>query len=247
MFTISNVLPVLYYYLECNFLGFWGSISFFLYLISYNAMKIRTPSWFVYRLMPRNYSKGVEKMHLLVSYANSTIHASILSVIVILYLMEIVGHIWLENAFRFSIGYLVADIIYLLDDTINYDMSIVTIIMMLLHHFLTINYENIIFIIDDNLVELARYVLARSMLSEIAVIPLNYAWYLINTKQINGLKFKIISSITVITYFLSRVVNFTELFYELYMQELYFYLCIGIPIGILNYYWFYKLIMKQYC
>ena len=246
MSTISNVLIILYYYLGSNFLGFWGLLSYFTYLLSYNAMKIKSPSWFVYRLMPNNYYKGVEKMHLLVSYGNSTVHASVLSVIVSLYLMGLVGHVWLENAFRYSIGYLVADIIYLFDDTVNFDMSIVTTMLLLVHHLLTINYENIIFIIDDNLVELARYVLARSMLSEIAVIPLNYAWYLINTKQTNGIKFKIASSITVITYFLSRVVNFTELFYELYMRELYFYLAIGIPIGVLNYYWFYKLIMKQF-
>lgn len=246
MFTVSNVLSVLYYCIGYNFLGVWGSLSYFVYLISYNAMKIRAPPWFVERLMPSNYFKGVEKMHLLVSYGNSTIHASVLSVIVSLYLMEIVSNVWLENAFRYSIGYLVVDIIYIFDENVNHDMSIVTTMMLLLHHMLTINYENLIFVVDDSLIQLARYVLARSMLAEVAVIPLNYAWYLINTKQSNSFKFKIASSITVITYFLSRVVNFTELYYELYMLEQYFYLGIGIPIGILNYYWFYKLIMKQF-
>jgi len=209
-------------------------------------MKIRTPPWFVERLMPNNYYKGVGKMHLLVSYLNSTIHASVLSVIVSLYLMDIVGIIWLENAFRFSIGYLLVDIIYIFDENVNYDMSIMTTLLTIIHHLLTINYENLIFVVDDNLIELARYVLSRSILSELAVIPLNYAWYLINTKQSNSFKFNIASSITIISYFLFRIVNFTELYYELYMLEQYFYLGIGIPIGILNYYWFYKLIMKQF-
>ena len=246
MITVSNVLSVFYYCIGYNFLGFYGSLSYFVYLISYNAMKIRTPPWFVERLMPNNYYKGVGKMHLLVSYLNSTIHASVLSVIVSLYLMDIVGIIWLENAFRFSIGYLLVDIIYIFDENVNYDMSIVTMMLTIIHHLLTINYENLIFVVDDNLIELARYVLSRSLLSEFAIIPLNYAWYLINTKQTNSFKFNIASSITIISYFLFRIVNFTELYYELYMLEQYFYLGIGIPIGILNYYWFYKLIMKQF-
>lgn len=246
MITISNILTPLYYVIWHNFLGIWGSISYWLYLLSYNAMKIKNPQWFINNLMPRNYVKGVEKMHLLVSYINSSVHASILGGVVSLYLLDMVSYIWLENVFRFSIGYLLADIIYLFDDTINYDLSIVYTMLMIIHHILTINYENIIFIIDDNLVVLARYILARFFLAELALIPLNYSWYLINTKQEKTLKFTFASSFTVISYFVFRVINFTELFYQLYMLEHYFYLFIGLPIGIMNYYWFYKLIMKQF-
>ena len=246
MIALSNLLTVFYYFIGYNALGFYGSLSYWLYLLSYNAMKINTPPWFVKRLMPSNYYKGVEKMHVLVSYVNSTIHASVLSIIVSLYLMNMVSYIALENAFRFSIGYLLADIVYIFDEKVNYDMPIVTMMLMIIHHLLTISCENLIFVIDDNLIEVARYVLSRSMLAEFAVLPLNYAWYLINTKQKNSFKFDIASSITIVSYFLFRIVNFTELFYELYMLEQYFYLGIGIPLGILNYHWFYKLIMKQF-
>lgn len=242
--NISTVLTFVYYGFGYSYLGIYGSLSFWMYLISYNAMKIRTPQWFVGRLVPNGFYKGVDKMHLLVSYMNSTVHAIVLGGVVSLYLLDVCSYVWLENSFRFSVGYFIADIIYLFDENISHDMDIISLMMMLLHHMVTVNCENIIFVIDDNLLVLARYILARFCLAELAVIPLNYSWYLINTKQTQTVKFKIVSGITFIAYLLSRVINFTLLFYELFILEHYKYMFIASPIVILNYYWFYKLILK---
>lgn len=242
--NISTVLTFVYYGFGHNFLGFYGSLSFWMYLISYNAMKIRSPQWFVERLVPNGFYKGIDKMHLLVSYMNSTVHAMVLGSVVSLYLLDVCSYVWLENSFKFSIGYFMADIIYLFDENISHDHDIVSLMMMLLHHIFTINCENLIFVIDDSLMVFARYIMARFCLAELAVIPLNYSWYLINTRQTHTMKFKIASGITFIAYLLSRVINFTSLFYELFMLEHYKYMLMGSPVVLLNYYWFYKLIRK---
>ena len=141
-------------------------------------------------------------------------------------------------------GYFIADIYYLLDKSIIHDMNINNIVIMILHHCVTISCLNIIFVIDNNLVVLARYILSRFCLAEIAIIPLNYSWYLINTKQIKTIKFKIISIITLISYLIFRIINFTTLFYELFILEHYKYMLLGSPLILFNYYWFYKLIKK---
>ena len=116
------------------------------------------------------------------------------------------------------------------------------------HHNIMIYCQIFVFIQNDYDVEkMSLYYLNRGYLAEYSVISLNYSWYLINTNQGNSRKMIISSIITLILYFITRVINFTSLIYNL-SNDGYLLMLIGImPLFLINYYWFYKLFSKAYC
>jgi hypothetical protein len=204
---------------------------------------------------PDNYIKGINLTHEIVSYGFSTLHAIVISIGATLYLTRWINFAILEIIFEFSIGYFCADVIYIirlliLNDILvdNYStQSILQYCAIILHHLLVIYYEEyyILYpIIPNELQETARIYLCYALLAEYAIVPLNYSWYLINTKQDKSTKFLITGCITVIVYFFSRVVNFTVIYYNLLCDGLISYSFICLPLVIMNYYWFYKLIKK---
>ncbi len=114
----------------------------------------------------------------------------------------------------------------------------------ILHHIIVIYYQA--FTIDDRneLASTARYYFSYCFLSEYAVLPLNYGWYLINTNQTKNKKYIITGIITIIVYFLSRIVNFPMILYILWLDGLLSYGLLAVPLIAMNYYWFYKLLCK---
>ena len=119
-------------------------------------------------------------------------------------------------------------------------------LFLIIHHCIVIYYQ--CFILDKEIdIELrntARKYIIFCNLSELAVIPLNYGWYLINTKQQKTKLFYIDGIITLFVYFFSRVVNLTLILYFAWLDNLIYYSLIGLPLVILNYFWFCKLLSK---
>jgi hypothetical protein len=158
----------------------------------------------------------------------------------------------LEIVYKFSMGYYVADIIYVLSVAYSdKNKGRIAMISMqdaffILHHVIVIYYQA--FTIDDRneLASTARYYFSYCFLSEYAVLPLNYGWYLINTNQTKNKKFMVTGIITIIVYFLSRIVNFTTILYLLWLDELLSYGLIAVPLIAMNYYWFYKLLSRVF-
>jgi hypothetical protein len=86
----------------------------------------------------------------------------------------------------------------------------------------------------------------RGLLAEYSVFTLNYSWYLVNTKQDNSNKMCIASILTLILYFVTRVVNFTRLIFNFWYDDLVPAIILMLPLFLVNYYWFYKLICKAH-
>lgn len=212
-------------------------------------------------ICPTNYIKGYTNIHEgatpltlkpirayeLVSYGISTIHASIVSIGVIVYLSYKQTNIILADAIldiviKISLGYFSADIIYVLS-TIQKKTYIQN-LLIIIHHLLMIYYEQFALNINNPLYSPARYYLSRAMCAELAIIPLNYGWYLINTRQTHTQKFLITGIITIGTYFVSRICNITLIYWDLLHDGYIKYSILGLPLVIMNFYWFNKLITK---
>jgi hypothetical protein len=84
----------------------------------------------------------------------------------------------------------------------------------------------------------------RGLLAEYSIFTLNYSWYLIHTKQDNSNKMLISSIMTLILYFFTRVVNFTRLIINYWDDDLIPAIVLMMPLFLVNYYWFYKLMCK---
>ena len=95
-----------------------------------------------------------------------------------------------------------------------------------------------------NLENTLLYYMNRGLLAEYSVITLNYAWYLVNTKQDNSNKMLISSILTLVLYFFTRVVNFTLHIYNFWNDDLIPAIILMMPLFLVNYYWFYKLCCK---
>ena len=253
LFFLVSLLGVRYY-------GIYGLLSFNTYMFLF--YQSRNNNAFQKVICSKNYVKGIEKCYELVAYSMSAVNAVIISVFSSIYLLSYyassstVGlqyglQYGLEIVYKFSMGYYVADIMYLLSVAYSdKNKGRIAMISMqdaffILHHAIVIYYQA--FTIDDRneLASTARYYFSYCFLSEYAVLPLNYGWYLINTNQTKNKKFIITGIITIIVYFLSRIVNFTMILYFLWLDGLLSYGLIAIPLIFLNYYWFYKLLVKS--
>ena len=141
-------------------------------------------------------------------------------------------------------SYYLADIVYIIDtsdkiSTHNY--------YILLHHMIIIYYQIFSYIQNDSIkIYYALFYLSRSFLAEYSVLPLNYCWYLLHTKQENTDKMIKSSILTLILYFFTRVINFTLVIYGIWVDGYFIFSLVGLPLVLLNYYWFYKLICKAH-
>ncbi len=105
----------------------------------------------------------------------------------------------------------------------------------------------LIFIQIDNDLKLENtllYYMNKGLLAEYAVPTLNYAWYLVNTKQANSNQIFITSLLTLVLYFITRVLNFTILIFNFWYDDLIPAIILMMPLFLVNYYWFYKLCCK---
>lgn len=257
--------------MQARNLGIYCDISYFGYLCSFLLVKYNTQ--IQYYICPQKYTKGHAYADELIAYGLSAIHAGIVSIGSLLYINNIytfMGENILEAVYKFSIGYFMADIIYIVSTLENKNTSKdksnnntenkpedtymaitkkniknnLQNILLLIHHIAVIYYELFALDTTNPLHMIARYYFSRAMLAELAVIPLNYGWYLINTKQNNSFKFKITGLFTIGTYFFSRIVNLTNIYYSLYNEGYASYIIYCFPLLIMNYYWFGKLVMK---
>lgn len=105
---------------------------------------------------------------------------------------------------------------------------------------IVLNYYNI-FILNH----LYYYYISRAFLSESSTIFLNNCWLLIKENKKSGIEFKINSFMLIILFFLFRIVNFTNIIFSIYYTKYSMFLLLHIPLTILNYIWFYKLIKKS--
>lgn len=192
----------------------------------------------------KNYSEDLHSSHKLVSYGFSTLHAIFISVCATLYLFNIIDNYDIKQAFFISISYYLADIYYVSDSVkklnkLEYFTICHHIVMILMCYVLIIEIHN-----DMNLENTLIYYFNRGLLAEYSVIPLNYTWYLVNTKQDGTTKMFISSILTLVLYFITRIVNFTLIIYNLWNYNLLLAVTLFLPLFLINYYWFYKLMCK---
>ena len=210
----------------------------YLYYLAFNN------TYFAMSITPKNYSEELNSSHKLVSYGFSTLHALFISVCATLYLVNIIDNYDIKQAFFISISYYLADIYYVSDSVkklnkLEYFTICHHIVMILMCYVLIIEIHN-----DTNLENTLLYYFNRGLLAEYSVIPLNYSWYLVNTKQDSTNNMLISSILTLVLYFITRIVNFTLIIYNLYNYKLLLAVTLFLPLFLINYYWFYKLMCK---
>ena len=213
----------------------------YLYYLSFNNV------YFAMSITPKNYIESLHGSHKLVSYGFSTLHSIFISLYATLYLLNIIDNYDIKQGFFISMGYYSADIYYVINSVkkltkIEYFTICHHIIMILMYYaiFIKINTFNNIINLENTLL----YYMNRGLLAEYSVITLNYAWYLVNTNQDTSNKMFISSILTLVLYFITRVVNFTLHIYNFWNDDLVHLIALLMPILLINYYWFYKLICK---
>ena len=226
------------------FIGICGAYLFiaytYFYKLSFNN------AYFAMAILPQNYIEPSNGSHKLISYGFSTLHALFISFCSTLYLLQIIDNYDIKQAFFISMSYYLADIYYVIDSTKKITkLDYFTIC----HHNVMIIMYYIIFIQIDNDLHLENtllYYMNRGLLAEYSVFTLNYSWYLVNTKQDNSNKMFIVSILTLILYFVTRVLNFTRLIFNFWYDDLVPAIILMMPLFLVNYFWFYKLICKAY-
>lgn len=203
--------------------------------------------------------ENYKSAHELVAYAMSTIHGVTIATVSLLNLCSIVPNYYVYNTYYFSIGYFIADIGYLLltsqhlNNFVENNSSYLGLdhliqfakydLLLIIHHLLVIHYEIFTINCEGYLRLIALYYFNKIFLSEYAVVPLNICWYfknsVVNYRE-NPL-FKVSGVLLFVTYFRFRIVNFTLILYNLYVDDFMLYGMLGIPIIGMNYYWFYKI------
>ena len=210
----------------------------YLYYLSFNNV------YFAMSITPKNYIEPLHSSHKLVSYGFSTLHSIFISLCATFYLLNIIDNYDIKQAFFISMSYYSADIYYVIVSTkkltkLDYFTICHHIIMILMYYVIFIEFYNGI-----NLENMLLYYMNRGLLAEYSVITLNYAWYLINTKQDNSNKMLMSSILTLVLYFFTRVVNFTLHIYNFWNDDLIPAIILMMPLFLVNYYWFYKLMCK---
>ena len=208
----------------------------YLYKLSFNNV------YFAMSITPKNYIDPLHGSHKLISYGYSTYHAVFLALSATLYLLNIIDNYDIKQVFFISISYYSADIYYVINSTkkltkLDYFTICHHIVMILMYYVIFIE----IYINQENTL---LYYMNRGILAEYSVLTLNYSWYLINTKQDNTNNMLISSVLTVVLYFITRVINFTRLIYNFWDDDLLFGIVLMMPLFLINYYWFYKLMHK---
>lgn len=89
-----------------------------------------------------------------------------------------------------------------------------------------------------------HYYIARALSSESSTIFLNNCWLLIKNNKLDTSLFKVNSLLTLLCFTFFRIINFTLIIYNIYYLEYYNYILCALPLTLMNYYWYYKLILK---
>ena len=197
--------------------------------------------------------------HQLISYGFSTIHGLTLASVSYLYIVGILSANAVYFAFDMSIGYFIADFVYIiltsksfknivennenllwipnLVNFIKYDLPF------LLHHFIVIYYLNYTITAEGEMRDISIKYFTRVMMAEFAVLPLNTLWWYRNCVQ--DYKYKmgyfLTKAMLVMVYFMTRVLNFSLIVWDLWWMGLFPVAMAGIPIVVLNYLWFWKI------
>ena len=204
---------------------------------------------FINSITPINYSEPYYGSHKLISYGYSTLNAIFLTSFATLYLFNSVDNYTITQVYFISMSYYLGDLYYVIDSSNKLTkLDYCTIC----HHTIMIIMYYVIFILNgngnsngnSNLENSLLYYLNRGLLAECSVLTLNYSWYLVNTKQENTSKMLISSLLTLVLYFITRVINFTVLIYNFWSDDLKPAIALMMPLFLVNYYWFYKLICK---
>jgi len=224
---------------------FTGSVGALLYITyTYFYKLCITNRFFSMFIAPINYIEPLSKSHKIISYTYSSIHSIFIAFFSSLYIFGIIGRYGLTQSFFISMSYYLADIVYIIDTSekiSNHNYYI------LLHHMIIIYYQIFSYIQNDSIkIYYGLFYLSRAFIAEYSVLPLNYCWYLLHTKQENTNKMIISSILTLILYFLTRVINLSMVVYDIWINGYFIFSLVGLPLVLLNYYWFYKLTYKAY-
>lgn len=236
-------LPIIgfYFYNDINVVtGFSGALLYILYTYVYKLSV--NDRYFAMFITPVNYIEPLSESHKLVAYGVSTLHALFMSINATLYLTQIIDNYDIKQAFFISMSYYLADLYYIIDSTKKLTrLDYFTIC----HHNIMIFFHIYVFNQFNPILEnIFLYYLNRGFFAEYSLLPLNYSWYLVNTKQENTKKMLISSIVTLILYFITRTINFTHLLYNILYDGLILESIVIFPLMIINHYWFYKLIYK---
>jgi hypothetical protein len=172
----------------------------------------------------------------------STIQSVFITIYAVLYIYNYITDVQtVAKIFSISLGYYLSDIMYVLYSRINilqYLIHHISIICMICY---TLSFNRIN---DVYWLNFCIEYLSYGLLAEMAVLPLNICWYYKNTgKPLKSIGFIISAILLVITYYFSRVINFTIILINLIGLEYYCISTLISPIIILNYYWFIKICM----
>ena len=209
---------------------------YYLYMLDfiYNIHHSRYTYPLLFVLISRNYVyENITKNKQEIECYTSCIHASILALSSILYLVKVININYYSWALDYSVIYNIIDVYYLFqnDSRIKYQM--------LCHHCFIV--VAIIYRQLYESIQVYNYYIAMNFLSELTTVPLNMSWLLYLQKKKNTFKFKVTSMTTLCLYLPFRVILNTYLFYDqltnihtpiIYLQGM---------LMLLNYFWFYKL------
>ena len=240
---LNNIFLVPLLYLYSYDTDYIYSIAFYschslLFYLSKNS------SIFCKLIKPANYIKSNNECHKLIAYSFSAIHATYLAIMSSLYIYNYCNDNYLSFAFKISIGYYLTDCSYIIKtEMLKYKLNMDSILIMI-HHLVVIYYELVMINKTTPLYNDYIYYMSKVFMCEYSVLPLNYCWYLVNTNQAHTRKFIISSAITLLLFFITRVVNFTNIIIEIYYDGLIEIAYVGLLVAFINYFWFYKLLAK---
>ena len=168
------------------------------------------------------------------SYIFSTLHATLMSINVLLYFSF---NIICRSLYTYSLMYFISDLyiikyLNIQDKYKFYIHHLIPIIVLILY---LNNYFNFIQNRDE--------IVMRMYITEIPIITLNICWFLIQTNKDNTFIFKILQILTYILYFFCRVVNLTNIIFQ-FINDNNNLLYPVFILTIINYYWFIKLSKK---
>jgi hypothetical protein len=210
------------------------SVSMMVYLI--NSLALFTISMMSY-IAPCIQVNDILSKHK-ISYLSSTAHAIMVS---LMSSLVVLGYRVHHSLYFYSIGYYMADLWYLIYINVCQKKSIFTDSPLIIHHLVMLLYEGYTIIYDSDNYQVF-YFLNRVLLAEFSVVPLNALWYYRTIDNTNKTGLIISGVLLMITYFISRVVNLSILFVEVYYSPIRYMGICGFPVLIFNYMWFYKIV-----
>ena len=198
-----------------------GYLAYFLCLFA-------TGYYFLPLLIPNSHLSDKHYLELC-SRILSSLHIFIATTSAMLYLSNWINTTTLEKGLACSMAYLLADTTTtLLRESTN---------IFVIHHLLFL-----ILLIFAQTPDLQ--LIARGLLGEIPIIPLNYCWYLIHIGKQNSTTFTIHAFLTIALYLAFRIYNFSYLLYILIAKKRIASILFFLPLVCMSYYWFYMLIYK---